>query len=262
MLLSKLQCDAFKAQGFLVLRQFLDPFYCDSMLHLAQKDLFEAIEPLETEEGYSKRDKAYRTSVRDYLSHSPKSHNIRRLRQVYERNTTFSQWMTALSMRPVLEALLGDKAVLITAHHNSIMNKNPETSQATSWHQDVRYWHYSNNNLLSVWLALGEETPHNGGLEFIPKSHNMKFTALQFDAKEYFKEELEENKKLIKKKISLVLEKGDVVLFHASLLHRANKNSSDKVKISFVYTVKAKRTKTIGNTRSSEFPEILLDDVE
>ena len=138
------------------------------------------------------------------------------------------------------------------------MTKMPYYSTATSWHQDRRYWRYSDDNLVSVWLALDSETSENGVLEFIPGSHNMHFSAEQFDEKEYFSEDNEKNQKIIATKVSTDLQKGDVVLFHSLLLHRANKNSTDKPKISFVYTVKGAKTEAIAGTRSSEFPEIVL----
>jgi len=259
MTLSKEALENFHHQGFIVLRDFVDDAYANAILDKAKEALNTAIEPLETESDYSTRDKAYRSLVSEYESHSSKNKNIRRLRQVYERDAIFKQWMQEPKILPILEQILKDKAVLITAHHNSIMSKMPHSSQATSWHQDLRYWHYEDNNLLSVWLALGEENSINGALEFIPQSHRQYFAPECFDEKAYFKEDYPPNQAFIKQKVSLNLGKGDVVLFHASLLHRANKNASKRVKISFVYTVKGMATKSILGTRSAKFPEILLD---
>ena len=45
------------------------------------------------------------------------------------------------------------------------------------------------------------------------------------------------------------------------LLHSAKKNSTDKAKISFVYTVKGEKTYAIEGTRSSEYPEISLKKI-
>jgi phytanoyl-CoA hydroxylase len=262
MKLNTKQLQDFHHNGFIVLRQFLDAKSCEAILDKAKDALDNAIEPLETETGYSNRDKAYRSLVTDYQSHTKNIQSIRRLRQVYERDILFKKWMEAKEIRPVLEQILDDKVVLITAHHNSIMTKMPHSSQETSWHQDLRYWHYEDNNLVSVWLALGEESAENGALEFIPQSHRHTFDSQCFDEKAYFKEEYSPNKALIQQKVSLNLAQGDVVLFHASLLHRANKNTSNSVKISFVYSVKALATKTIIGTRSAEFPEIVLDKGE
>jgi len=135
----------------------------------------------------------------------------------------------------------------------------PNSSKETSWHQDRRYWSYSDDNLISIWLALGEENSQNGVLEFIPSSHKMSFSEEQFGEKEYFSLTSEKNVSLIETKKSSNLKSGDVVLFHCKLLHRANANSTSTPKISFVYTVKGKKTKVLKGSRSAEYPEILLD---
>ena len=74
-------------------------------------------------------------------------------------------------------------------------------------------------------------------------------------------EESDKNIPLIETKVSTTLQKGDVVLFHSLLLHRANKNDTDKPKISFVYTVKGVSTKVIEGTRSAEYPEVILERI-
>lgn len=112
---------------------------------------------------------------------------------------------------------------------------------------------------MSVWLALDEENGENGVLEFIPKSHKMKFLEEQFGEKDYFEIENPLNMSLLETKQSSTLQRGDVVLFHCKLLHRANANSTSEPKISFVYTVKGKRTEVLKGSRSAEYPEILLD---
>ncbi len=106
---------------------------------------------------------------------------------------------------------------------------------------------------------MDEENDKNGVLEFIPQSHTMNFTADQFDQKEYFLSNYTPNQALINTKQQNKLQKGDVILFHCRLLHRANKNSTNQVKISFVYTVKSASSKALEETRSSRYPEIYLD---
>lgn len=262
MQLSSEQLSQFHTDGFIVLRNFLDEKRCDEILKVAKKHLEEKIEPIETEIGYDKRSKEYRTDVTDYASMSDKQNMVvRRLRQVYDRDALFKAWMENEKIRPVLQQVLGDQVVLTTGHHNSIMTKLPHVSSATAWHQDRRYWRYSDDNLVSIWLALDDEFSQNGVLEFIPGSHKMNFSTEQFDEKEYFSEEYTANKEIIANKVSTNLKKGDVVLFHCLLLHRANKNSTDKEKISFVYTVKGVNTKAEEGTRSAEFPEIMLSEV-
>ncbi len=262
MQLSAEQLVQFNKDGFIVLRGFLDADRCDKILRIAQIHLDTKIEPIETEVGYDGRSKEYRTAVTDYNSHAEEKQIIvRRLRQVYKRDALFKAWMENEKIRPILQQILDDQVVITMAHHNSIMTKMPHTSTATDWHQDRRYWSFINDNLVSVWLALNDENSENGVLEFIPASHKMYFSTEHFDKKGYFSKKYEPNKKIISKKISTDLQKGDVLIFHSLLLHRANKNTTSKTKISFVYTVKGKRTKVREGTRSAKFPEVVLERI-
>ncbi|WP_415406591.1 phytanoyl-CoA dioxygenase family protein [Sulfurovum sp. CS9] len=260
MILSNEQLQQFNQDGFLILRDFADKEKCEAILDVAKVHLKHKIEPIETEVGYDEKSKEYRTDVANYSSEEAGT-TVRRLRQVYNRDILFKEWMEDEKIRPVLQQVLNDQVVITTAHHNSIMTKMPHQSTQTRWHQDRRYWRYSDDNLVSIWLALDDEYSENGVLEFIPGSHRMKFGPDQFDEKDYFLEELDQNITIIEKKVSTTLEKGDVVLFHSLLLHRANKNDTDKPKISFVYTVKGLSTKVLEGTRSAEYPEIKLDNL-
>jgi len=262
MKLTDAQLEQFQKDGFIVLRDFLDKTRCNAILEVAQEHLAQKIEPIETEIGYDSRSKEYRTHVTDYSSKADEEQIIvRRLRQVYDRSPLFKAWMEEVEIRPILQQILDDQVVITIAHHNSIMTKMPHLSTATSWHQDRRYWRFSNDNLVSIWLALDDEDSQNGVLEFIPGSHKIQFSKEQFDEKEYFSESYAQNQELIRTKVSTDLRKGDVVIFHSLLLHRANKNATDKPKISFVYTVKGKKTEAIEGTRSAEFREIVLEKV-
>lgn len=243
MKLTTQQIDEFNTNGFLLLRGFADTKMCDEIRNLAAHHLFEKIEPIESEE--------------EYLQKSTRSKTTRRLRQVYDREPLFAQWMTNPEMRPIIEQLLGEEPRLLLAHHNSIMTKLPYVSSVTTWHQDIRYWHFENDNLLSVWLSLGDEYLENGLLEFIPGSHKMHFVREQFDENSGFRDDLPENRALIAKRVHFDLKKGDVVLFHAKTLHYASKNESDEPKISFVYSVRGISNRPIANTRS-DFREVVL----
>jgi len=260
MLLIDQQLQSFQRDGFLILRDFAHHVNCEAIRDVAEVHLKHKIEPIETEEGYHQKSKDYRTQSKDYQSLKlPSGGTVRRLRQVYHRDILFKEWMEDHKIRPILQQLLQDQVAITLAHHNSIMTKLPHQSTETAWHQDRRYWRYDGDNLLSVWLALGEEHEQNGVLEFIPQSHQMQFEADAFDEKEYFRTDSLKNMSLIETKVSTNLHRGDVVLFHAKLLHRANANRTDTPKISFVYTVKGASIKPTEGTRSAAYGEILLD---
>ena len=234
--LTQAQVDEFNTNGFLLLRGFADREMCDEIHALAAKHLYEMVEPIESEE--------------EYLQKRSGSKTTRRLRQVYDREPLFAAWMTNPEIRPILEQLVGEEPRLLLAHHNSIMTKLPHVSSVTAWHQDIRYWHFENDNLLSVWLSLGNERLDNGLLEFIPGTHKMTFRPEQFDENSGFRDDLPENRAIIAKRVHVDLQKGDVILFHAKTLHYANKNRSDEPKISFVYSLRGISNSAIPNTRS------------
>ncbi len=243
MRLSQDQIDSFKCNGFLLIRNYADAKRCDQIREKALEHLAQKIEPIESEE--------------EYLQKESSNTTVRRLRQVYDRDPIFAAWMTDPDIRPVLKQLLDEDPRLLLAHHNSIMTKLPQKSSVTSWHQDIRYWHYENDNLLSVWLSLGDEYLENGLLEFIPGSHKMHFKAEQFDEQLSFRDDLAQNQELIATRVHHELHKGDIVLFHAKTLHYANQNSESDPKISFVYSVRGLSNKPIAGT-NSDFKEVIL----
>jgi len=250
MTLNQEELNSFNRDGFLILRGFAKERECNAILDIANIHIKYKIEPIETESGYHTQSKENRINIIDYNSNASNIETIRRIRQVYSRDIIFRNWMENIKIRPILEQILDDKVVLTTAHHNSIMTKTANKGTETRWHQDRRYWSFSDNNLVSVWLSLGDENSDNGVLEFIPQSHKMNFEANQFDKKEYFKDNYKSNLPIINTKVSTTLKKGDVVIFHSLLLHRANANITNKDKISFVYTVRGKSTTPIKGTRS------------
>lgn len=242
MKLSDAQLAAFERDGFILLRGFADAARCEAILKAALEEIEARTPPIETEGEYVETDNP----------------TLRRLRQVYDRRPEFRDWMRDRAIRPMLAQVLHDTPVLTLAHHNSIMTKMPSTSTETCWHQDRRYWHFENDNLVSVWLALGEERMENGVLEFIPGSHKLTFAPEQFDAKTCFVTGRPENDALIAQKVHYDLHQGDVVLFHCRTLHHAYDNRTPIPKIAFVYTVKGRKNRSLPGTRSSDFPEVVL----
>ena len=256
MKLTNEQIAEFNNNGFLLLKNFADTTLCDAIKTKAQEHLDKQVEPIESEEEYQNKPRRSQSDVSGEAATQPIS-TIRRLRQVYDREEIFREWMTNKEIYPILEQLLGEHPRLLLAHHNSIMTKLPHKSSITTWHQDIRYWHYENDELLSVWLSLGDEYLENGLLEFIPGSHKVTFTANQFDERASFREDLPQNQEIISKRVHYNLSKGDIVLFHAKTLHYAHQNETDKAKISFVYSLRSASNQPIKNTRS-DFKEVIL----
>lgn len=194
---------------------------------------------------------------------APKSHDmaggdtIRRLLNAYDRNPLWAQWALDEEVRFRLAILFStDTPLLSLAHHNCLMTKAPRHSSDTGWHQDIRYWSFTRPELISVWLALGEETADNGGLIVIPGSHKVQFSDEQFDQSRFFHADLPQNQRLIEQAKALHLKPGDVLFFDCKLLHRASRNHQDKTKFSLVFTYRCKDNPPLPSSRSASREDI------
>jgi phytanoyl-CoA hydroxylase len=138
------------------------------------------------------------------------------------------------------------------------MTKQPAFSSDSWWHQDLRYWQYSQGELISAWLALGKEYPENGCLQVIPGSHRMTFGRNQFDEQLFFRSDLPDNRLLLKGAQYVTLDAGDVVLFHCRLLHAATRNLTNERKLALVYTYRNQLDSPVVGSRSAASSDVML----
>jgi hypothetical protein len=158
--------------------------------------------------------------------------------------------------RARLEALMGGPVEFAQSHHNCIMTKYPGYSSATLWHQDIRYWSFDRPELVSTWLALGDENPANGSLQVIPGSHRLELDRGRLDAELFLRPELPENAELIATAVPVTLAAGDVLFFDAQTFHAAGTNTTDEVKLSAVFTYHRRDNRPIAGTRSANYPSL------
>jgi phytanoyl-CoA hydroxylase len=157
-----------------------------------------------------------------------------------------------------LRDLLGPRVGLAQVHHNCVMTKHPRFGSVTGWHQDIRYWSFERPELVSVWLALGAERPENGCLSFIPGTHEMEFARARLDDALFLRTDLAENRALIERRVTPLLEAGDVVFFHCRTFHAAGNNTTGEVKLSPVFTYHALDNRPLPGTRSASLADIAL----
>lgn len=183
---------------------------------------------------------------------------VRRLLDAYARAPAFAAWGSAPAVREWMETYFDEPVLMSRAHHNCLMTKHPRYGSLTNWHRDSRYWAFAREDLVSVWIALGEESNANGGLWFVPGSHRMVFDAERFDQAKFFRADLARNIEIIETALSPTLAAGDAVFFHSNTLHSANQNLTDSVKFSLVYTYHGRSNPPKPGTRSASKPEVAL----
>ena len=188
---------------------------------------------------------------------SPGGDTPRRLLNAIARDAVFRNWAVDDQVTGHVMNLLRTTRIQVSQnHHNCIMTKFPGYGSETGWHQDIRYWSFDRPELVTAWLALGEESNENGSLTVIPGSHRMDFDRGQFDAALFFRSDVERNINLMESAQSIELNAGDVLFFHCRLLHSAGQNRTDLVKYSLVFTYHAMTNCPITGTRSAEHPDI------
>lgn len=251
--LSPAQVDTFRKEGFLLLKGMVPPAQRAQLLAVTRDHLKRAVEPLEyeAEVGY-----AGAPSSLD----AEGGRTARRLRAAWQRDPVYRDWAGDAQLVAMLRQLLGEPVCITLAHHNCVMTKHPTFGTATGWHRDIRYWSFPRNELISVWVALGEERADNGALKFIPGSHLLQLAPEQMDEMDFLRPEVAANQALFAQGVCPPLQAGDVVLFHSGLFHAAGPNHSEQVKCSAVFAYHGASNLPLPGTRSASAEDIILSD--
>jgi len=244
---------SFEEQGFAVVRGLADEALVRSMVSVVQAGLASAAGPVEYE-----ADLHYPGAPASREASG--GNTIRRLKEAQGRDPVFTRFICLPGVLGRLRQLLGQRVVMPLAHHNCVMTKQPQFSSQTLWHQDIRYWSFERPELISVWLALGRETPENGCLWVIPGTHRLQLARDRFDEALFLRPELPDNAALIDRKVPVVLQPGDVLFFHCRTFHAAGRNQTDQPKYSAVFTFRPFDNPPRPGTRSASMPELLLPD--
>ncbi len=253
--LDEIETAAFSRDGYLIRRGLASEATCNDLLEIAREHLAEQMAPIEYEV-----DVQYPGSPTGPVADG--ADTSRRLLQAYSRHKCFRDWATSADLGSVLRQLFeSDSIELSQCHHNCIMTKRPGFSSTTCWHQDNRFWSFDQQNLITAWLALGNESLGNGCLRIIPGSHRLNIDAGKFDSALFLRPDLPENKELIRKSEPVKLDIGDVLFFHSRLFHAAGRNLTDSTKFSVVFTYHELGNCPISDTRSAKFPSVSVPAV-
>ena len=68
----------------------------------------------------------------------------------------------------IVEKILGPNILL---HNATFIIKEANSPSYVSWHQDLKYWGFSHDDQVSVWLALSTANELSGAMQMIPGSH-------------------------------------------------------------------------------------------
>lgn len=133
------------------------------------------------------------------------------------------------------EQVIGEEVYLYSA---KMILKDARDGGAWEWHQDYGYW-YNNGCLLpemtSLSIAVDQNSEENGCLKVLRGSHALGRLDHERRNEQYVAESERVQAALGHFEIiSVPLQPGDAILFHANLLHRSDANHSDKRRWNFI----------------------------
>ena len=161
-MISKKDLSSFYKNGYLIKRKLFSLQQCSQLKNKSKDILVKRITPYELEAELNYPDGPI----------DKENNTIRRIKHIYARDTLFSNVASDKNVVNIIKKILDTKSLILSQnHHNCIMTKQPQFSSRTDWHQDIRYWSFFDNNLVSFWLALTIENKMNGSLNIIPGSH-------------------------------------------------------------------------------------------
>lgn len=216
--LSDSQIQAFNADGFLIVRNFLNEQEVSKLLEVALAD------DVINKNSYDLNDQTGK-KTKLALWFTPGE-------DVYGLLTKSERMVNSVD-----KLLEGDAPVC--HYHSKLMQKEPKVGGAWEWHQDYGYWYKNEyllpNQMISVMVAITEAKKENGCLQVIRGSHKMGrvehgFTGEQVGASQRYVD-------LALKTMELVyveLKPGDTLFFHSNILHRSAANLSDKSRWSLI----------------------------
>ncbi len=240
----------FERDGYMVIREFMTQDEVASLIECVDDALNPPLAPIEFE-----ADVHYPGSPASRTA--PGGATPRRILNAYSRYDIFRACAKNPRIVTLLQQIMGSDQILLSQnHHNCVMTKHPGFSSVTSWHQDIRYWSFDRPELVSTWLALGQEREENGSLFVIPGSHRLNLDRGRLDAALFLRTDLEENRALLEQAQPVELEAGDLLIFHSRTFHAAGQNQTQQIKRSLVYTYRTDSNEPIPETRSAVYPDI------
>jgi hypothetical protein len=104
------------------------------------------------------------------------------------------------------------------------------------WHQDAFYFPFDRGPQVGVWLAVTDSTPDNGPLWVLPGSHREDVHDVVADRREHanfaYVEIIDHD---TSEAAPVLMQAGDLLLFHSHLMHRSTDNDSDGKRAAMVY---------------------------
>jgi hypothetical protein len=156
----------------------------------------------------------------------------------HRQDPLFLDMMKLPAIVVIVERIVGGQASGLGADFSYMQPGTP------GWlpHQDNLYIQAPPNRLVSVWTALTDAGPENGGLIFYPNTHELgalpieRLSPVSHAGQSPSASALQVNLPPSIEPLHLRMKKGTSVFFHPLLVHGSNANASNRFRQSFLAT--------------------------
>ena len=230
--ISKEQKKSWNEEGYILLKGFCSEEFCDEL----NQEVIEIIHSIvKKEDGFSH---AYagngHLAIREMKPNQNAKNIEDEISKLFRIHSTgsFKDFIYREDLLNILEDLLGGD---IDCFLSQFIFKNPG-AWGQPWHQDSSYFPFDREPQVGVWIATSKATLENGCLVVLPESHLEPLHEHLPDEREnsnYGYTEIKDHD--FSKEIPMLLDKGDVLIFHSFLMHKSYDNKSSERRTAMVY---------------------------
>ena len=203
--------------------------------------------------------------VEKYGAFQKRSNELRG-KDTYIKPHLVSAWLSDLVRHPaildVVQQILGPDVILWESDWSV---KRAGTGDYIPWHQDSPYWNLSTDEVVSVWVAMGDVSTANGAMEVVPGSHaNGRMGSINADGNIYEAYEAGQRKtdddcmfpfahltdEAGKSAVPVELRSGEFSAHDVNLVHGGGPNKSGEDRIGFAMRYLSADTRYLGNIDS------------
>jgi ectoine hydroxylase-related dioxygenase (phytanoyl-CoA dioxygenase family) len=169
------------------------------------------------------------------------------------------EFATSEAAADVVASLLGPD---IDVFQSMFILKNPG-AWGQPWHQDSYYFNFDQQPQIGLWLAISEATIENGCLSVLPGSHKGMIEPHIPDRREGANQGYLEVLGLDETRaVPVLMNPGDLLVFHSYLLHRSVDNRGGNRRAAMVYHYGRAGTRNLGSAETRKIQERVTQWIE
>jgi len=162
----------------------------------------------------------------------PLSRRTSKIFRIHRHEQVFREFATAADTTDIVAGILGDN---VDCFLSQFIFKQPG-ALGQPWHQDAFYFPFEGPPQLGLWLAVTEARMDNGPLWVLPGSHrepvHQAVKDQRIHANYAYVEIVDHN---MDAAVPVLMQAGDLLIFHSHLMHKSTDNNSDALRAAMVY---------------------------